>query len=309
MRLHLLGLIGICLAGLALLVFTENIITSNLFAATTHTNIMAVPRVLARRVFHSSSSLFGLRGNNLAAVNTPSPLVTTTTASAASAVRSFSSIGSVKMPSQMPSSGALVDLAKGRHSIYKLGKNSPVPDEKIEELVNQAILNVPSAFNTQSTRLVVLLHKEHERLWDITMDLFQARVKEGTLPEEMWKNQTQPKLQGFKNGLGTILFYEDPAHIEPFKEKFPTYKDQFEPWAHHTNAMHQYFLWIGLESLGFGANLQHYNPLIDAPVAKQWDIPTDWRLISQLVFGSPEVEGQEKPKKPVEERVKVYGKL
>lgn len=204
MRLHLLGLIGICLAGLALLVFTENIITSNLFAATTHTNIMAVPRVLARRVFHSSSSLFGLRGNNLAAVNTPSPLVTTTTASAASAVRSFSSTGSVKMPSQMPSSGALVDLAKGRHSIYKLGKNSPVPDEKIEELVNQAILNVPSAFNTQSTRLVVLLHKEHERLWDITMDLFQARVKEGTLPEEMWKNQTQPKLQGFKNGLGTV---------------------------------------------------------------------------------------------------------
>lgn len=201
MRLHLLGLIGICLAGLALLVFTEknNI---NLFAATTHTNIMAVPRVLARRVFRSSSSssLFGF-----AAVNTPSPLVTTTAAAAAtSAVRSFSSTGSVKMPSQMPSSGALVDLAKGRHSIYKLGKNSPVPDEKIEELVNQAILNVPSAFNTQSTRLVVLLHKEHERLWDITMDLFQARVKEGTLPEEMWKNQTQPKLQGFKNGLGTV---------------------------------------------------------------------------------------------------------
>lgn len=203
MRLHLLGLIGICLAGLALLVFTENIITSNLFTATTHTNIMAVPRVLARRVFRSSSSLFGLRGNNLPAVNTPSSLVTTT-ASATSAIRPFSSTGSVKMPSQMPSSGALVDLAKGRHSIYKLGKNSPVPDEKIEELVNQAILNVPSAFNTQSTRLVVLLHKEHERLWDITMDLFQARVKEGTLPEEMWKNQTQPKLQGFKNGLGTV---------------------------------------------------------------------------------------------------------
>ncbi|GKZ33094.1 hypothetical protein AbraIFM66950_002872 [Aspergillus brasiliensis] len=230
------------------------------------------------------------------------------------------------MPSQMPSSDALVDLAKGRHSIYKLGRNSPVPDSKIEELVNQAILNVPSAFNTQSTRLIVLLHKEHERLWDITMDLFQARVKEGTLPEETWKNQTQPKLQGMKNGMGTvsdnasdssdvtlisvqILFYEEPSHIKPFQEKFPAYKDQFEPWAHHTNAMHQYFLWIGLESLGFGANLQHYNPLIDSAVAKQWDIPTDWRLISQLVFGSPEVEGQEKQKKPVEERVKVYGKL
>ena len=68
-------------------------------------------------------------------------------------------------------------------------------------------------------------------------------------------------------------------------------------------------VWIGLESLGFGANLQHYNPLIDSAVAKQWDVPTEWRLISQLVFGSPEVEAQEKPKKPVEERVKIYGKL
>lgn len=38
-----------------------------------------------------------------------------------------------------------------------------------------------------------------------------------------------------------MLFYEDPEHIKPFQEKFPAYKDQFEPWAHHTNAMHQYF--------------------------------------------------------------------
>ncbi|OOF98264.1 hypothetical protein ASPCADRAFT_205520 [Aspergillus carbonarius ITEM 5010] len=230
-------------------------------------------------------------------------------ASVFGAARPFSSTVAVKMPSKMPSSGALVELAKGRHSIYKLGRESPVSDDKIEELVNQAILNVPSAFNTQSTRLVVLLHKEHERLWEIAMDCFQGLVKNGTLSEETWKGQTQPKLQGFKDGLGTILFYEDPAHIKPYQEKFPSFKDQFGPWAEHTNAMHQYFLWIGLESLGFGANLQHYNPLIDSAVAKQWDVPTEWRLISQLVFGSPEVEAQEKPKKPVEERVKIYGKL
>jgi predicted oxidoreductase (fatty acid repression mutant protein) len=68
-------------------------------------------------------------------------------------------------------------------------------------------------------------------------------------------------------------------------------------------------VWTGLEALGFGANLQHYNPLIDAGVAKQWDLPSDWRLVAQMVFGSPEAGPGEKTQKPVEERVKVFGKL
>lgn len=38
-----------------------------------------------------------------------------------------------------------------------------------------------------------------------------------------------------------ILFYEDPAHIKPMQEMFATYKDNFLPWAEHSNAMHQYF--------------------------------------------------------------------
>ncbi|KAL2858038.1 Nitroreductase-like protein [Aspergillus pseudoustus] len=207
-----------------------------------------------------------------------------------------------------PRTNILVELAKARRTIYQLGKNSPVPDSKIEELVNAAVLNVPSAFNTQSTRLVVLLHREHEHLWDIAIDVFQNLVKTGAIPEQVWQKQTLPKLQGFKAGVGTILFYEDPSHIKPFSEKFSLYKDQFHPWAEHSNAMHQYFLWTGLESLGFGANLQHYNPLIDAPVAKQWDVPSEWRLLAQLVFGSPEGAPGEKAQKPTEERVKIYGK-
>ncbi|RHZ65185.1 nitroreductase family protein [Aspergillus thermomutatus] len=205
----------------------------------------------------------------------------------------------------MSNTDALIELAKARRTIYKLGKNSPVPDSKIEELVNAAILHVPSSFNTQSTRLVVLLHAEHERLWDIVIDTFMQLVQSGAVPEATWKNQTLPKLQGMKNDP----LLRDPAHIKPFSEKFATYKDHFQPWAEHSNAMHQYFLWTALESLGFGANLQHYNPLIDAPVAKQWDVPSDWRLIAQLVFGSREGEAGEKVQKPIEERVKIFGKL
>ncbi|RJE25507.1 nitroreductase [Aspergillus sclerotialis] len=199
------------------------------------------------------------------------------------------------------------DLARARRTIYALGKSSPVPDSKIKELVNEAILHVPSSFNTQSTRLVLLLHDEHEKLWDLVIDTFGELVKTGAVPEEMWRERTLPKLTGMKNAVGTILFYEDPAHIKPFSEKFAIYKDHFTPWAEHSNAMHQYFLWTTLTSLGFGANLQHYNPLIDAPVSEKWNIPREWRLIAQLVFGSPEGGPNEKAQKPVEERVRVFG--
>lgn len=119
--------------------------------------------------------------------------------------RSFSSATSKPAPTpaaNMPS--ALVDLAKNRRTIYQLGKKSSVPDSKIEELVNAAILNVPSAFNTQSTRLIVLLHDQHDRLWDIAIESFEGLVKAGKLPQEIWEKQTLPKLLGFKGAYGTV---------------------------------------------------------------------------------------------------------
>jgi uncharacterized protein len=67
-------------------------------------------------------------------------------------------------------------------------------------------------------------------------------------------------------------------------------------------------VWVGLESLGFGANLQHFNPIIDTSVAEQWKIPTEWRLIAQLVFGS--IEGPvaaKKDFKSIKDRVVFYG--
>jgi uncharacterized protein len=97
----------------------------------------------------------------------------------------------------------LVELAKNRRSYYKLGKNSPVLDSKVEELVRNAILHIPSSFNTQSARLVVLLREEHDRLWDIVIASFGELVKAGAIPEELWKSQTKPKLEGFKAAYGT----------------------------------------------------------------------------------------------------------
>jgi hypothetical protein len=104
----------------------------------------------------------------------------------------------------MSATDTLIELAKTRRSYYKLSNTSIVPDNCIEDLVNAAILHVPSPFNTQSTRLVVLLHKEHQKLWDIVIETFAGLVTAGIIPEEIWENQTKAKLQGFKAAYGTV---------------------------------------------------------------------------------------------------------
>ena len=77
--------------------------------------------------------------------------------------------------------------------------------------------------------------------------------------------------------------------------------------------MIQYAIWTALEAEGFGANLQHYNPIVDVAAKQRWNIPSDWSLKAQLVFGALKdgekrkgwTEGKEV--QPVEERVSWYG--
>lgn len=105
-----------------------------------------------------------------------------------------------------------------------------------------------------------------------------------------------------------ILFFEDPEPVTALQKAFPIYAHHFPDWSEHTSAMHQYALWVALEAEGFGANLQHYNPIVDAKVQEQWNVPKEWKLRSQLVFGGKVADAGEKEFKPVEgERLFVYG--
>jgi predicted oxidoreductase (fatty acid repression mutant protein) len=105
-----------------------------------------------------------------------------------------------------------------------------------------------------------------------------------------------------------ILFYEAPEPVENLRKAFPLYAHHFGDWSEHTNAMHQYALWVALEAEGFGANLQHYNPIIDQKAAQHWDIPLGWKLRSQLVFGGRAGEpGEKQFQKTFGERLFVHG--
>lgn len=199
-------------------------------------------------------------------------------------------------------SNALISLLAKRRSYYALTASSPIPDSEIRSILSNVLLTVPSAFNVQSTRMVVCLNEEHRRLWDVVKDTMRVKLGEDKYP------QTETKLNGFRGGYGTVLFYEDEKDVQKMKEKFSTYKDQFEGWTDHTSGMHQLSVWVALEAEGFGANLQHYNPLIDATVAEAFRVPDTWVLKSQMVFGSPESgTPAAKEKKPVDQRLYVFG--
>ncbi|GAF59445.1 nitroreductase family protein [Psychrobacter sp. JCM 18902] len=197
----------------------------------------------------------------------------------------------------------LQQLAEKRRSIYALSNQLPVSNDEIVKLVEHAVLHTPSAFNSQSTRIVVLFGEDHKKLWDITEETLKVIVSD----DEKFQG-TKEKIAGFRAGAGTVLFFEDKGVVRNMQEAAPLYADKFPIWAHQTSAMHQYVIWTALASLDIGANLQHYNPVIDQRVADAWDIADDWELNAQMVFGAIEQPAGEKAFQPIDERMKVFGK-
>lgn len=196
----------------------------------------------------------------------------------------------------------LQQLAEKRRSIYALSDQLPVSNDEVVKVVEHAVLHTPSSFNSQSTRVVVLFGDEHRKLWDMTEETLRVIVGD----EEAFKS-TKDKIAGFRAGAGTVLFFEDQAVIRGMQEAAPLYADNFPIWATQTNAMHQYVIWTALASIDVGANLQHYNPVIDQKVASTWNIDADWELKAQLVFGKIEQPAGDKEFKPLDERMKVFG--
>ena len=49
--------------------------------------------------------------------------------------------------------------------------------------------------------------------------------------------------------------------------------------------MLQFATWVAIRDMGLGANIQHYNPIVDESVAKVFGIPEGYRLVAQMVFG------------------------
>lgn len=195
----------------------------------------------------------------------------------------------------------LKEALEHRRSYYALSSHSPVSDAEIEKIITFAARHVPSAFNSQSTRMVLLLGEHHRRLWDIVKETLRKIVPAKSFPATEKKIDTS-----FAAGYGSVLFFEERSIIQGLQKSFPAYWDKFPIWSQHTSAMHQLSVWTMLEDAGFGASLQHYNPLINNSVRQEWELPETWELMAQMPFGKPLQEPEAKEFQSIEERVRIF---
>ncbi|MBB1100187.1 nitroreductase family protein [Limosilactobacillus sp. WF-MT5-A] len=180
-------------------------------------------------------------------------------------------------------------LTATRRSIYALGDNLSQTPEEIFDLVKQTIKNSPTAFNSQTVRAVVLFGKSSDKVWEIVEDALRKIAKS---PDAFEK--TKAKIDSFKAGYGTILYFTDTAIVHQLENDYPSYAANFANWAEQGLGGAQQAVWTALAEQGIGASLQHYNPLIDDDIHQTFNLPADWQLRAEMPFGSIEAPAGEK---------------
>ncbi|MBP8071595.1 MAG: nitroreductase family protein [Acinetobacter sp.] len=183
---------------------------------------------------------------------------------------------------------SFLDQIKQRRTIYAIGKNVTLENSKIESVIQEAVKQSPSSFNSQTSRVVTLFGQSHDKFWDIVLETLRKIV-----PAAAFEG-TSGKIASFKAGHATVLFYEDQDVVKSLQEQFALYADNFPVWSEHSTAIAQFAVWTALAEHNIGASLQHYNPIVDEEVASTFDIPANWKLRAQLVLGSIEAGAGEK---------------
>ena len=179
-------------------------------------------------------------------------------------------------------SNVAINTFTKRRTQYSLGKQLPVSQEAASALIQEAIRQAPSAFNSQSSRAVILFGAQSVKFWDLVKEALRPMV-----PAESF-GTTEQKLASCAAGAGTVLFYEDQDVVKGLQQQFAAYADNFPIWSEHSTGIAQFAVWTALTEAGIGASLQHYNPVVDDAAQKEWNIPASWKLRAQMPFGSHE---------------------
>lgn len=177
-----------------------------------------------------------------------------------------------------------------RRTYYNINKKLPVSTSEIVEKIEQVTELVPDAFNMKSARVLIALGEKQDLLWDEIYNVFEGKV-------------AREKIDSFKAGAGTVLFFYDENTVKKLQEQFAPYADNFPVWANQANGMLQISVWSVLRDLGVGASLQHYNPVIDKKIKELFNIPQEYKLLAQMPFGGIVSEPDIKEKEDISKRV------
>lgn len=149
------------------------------------------------------------------------PTLSNTTRTLTTTTAKMGSIPTTATPATKANAAdTFLSLIQNRRSIYPLNKTLPIPATRVQTIISESLQAVPSSFNSQSNRAVVLFGAEHDKLWDITTEILKAIV-----PADAWE-ATAGKMAMFKGAAGTALFFEDQTVVEGMQARFPLYADR-----------------------------------------------------------------------------------
>ncbi|PMC79219.1 nitroreductase [Aerococcus viridans] len=181
------------------------------------------------------------------------------------------------------------DLLTKRRSQYAIGANTDVTAADVTAALNEVIPQVPSAFNSQATRVVVVSGENNVKLWELIKNVQKDVLDEATL------NYMTPIMDGARDAVGTILFFEDRDAVE---SGIPANEERRLIYKNYASANAQLTTWLTLTELGLGANLQHFNigyeQGFDRSIRELLDLSESWELIAQMPFGSIEAPAADK---------------
>lgn len=196
------------------------------------------------------------------------------------------------------------ELMAKRHSEYALAPEWVAPQKDVEEVLAGVLQLIPTHFNAQTVRMVLLTGEAHQHHWKLIEEILIDQIG-----EDKYNKSTRAKIEGsFASGAGTVLFFDDTQTTKHLMEQFPTYKHNFPLWAQQVQGSHQYGVWLGLTALGFGASLQHYTGMADDKIKEQVGVPQEWEFIAHMPFGKILKPAEAKDKKPLSETLKVIDK-
>ncbi|MFZ2543561.1 MAG: nitroreductase family protein, partial [Lactococcus raffinolactis] len=130
---------------------------------------------------------------------------------------------------------SFLESLANRRSIYALG--DAVDVEKATATITEAVKLSPSAFNSQTSRVLILAGAEHKKLWQeiIATDLKAEMDRQG-VPESAWEG-TKAKLDSFAAAGLTALFFEDTDVVKGLQEQFPLYAENFPVWSEQSTGI------------------------------------------------------------------------
>lgn len=193
----------------------------------------------------------------------------------------------------------LTDVLPLRRSIYALGNRLPISDDELVKIVSQCVLHAPSAFNAQSSRIVILLAEKHSMFWNSVV----MALRKVTPPEKI--AAALKRVDGFAAAHGTILFFEDEDILAKMQKQYALYADAMENWLQQGNAILSYMVWQCLAEKNIGASLQHYGNLVEEATVTKFNLPHSWRLIAQMPFGNIAAPASEKTFLSLDNRILV----